>query len=253
MTDNLFDRLAEMLQSPGPVNWKLAREVADSVAGSPEPVDPATVAEFDQLVRIAQLNVAEASGLDLTGAAPTVHVVDRRGWAVENLRSFSYLMDPLAGKLFEAPGEGPLEAMLKPLGPAILGMQMGTMVGFMSQRVLGQFDVGLPAMGNRDVYFVVPNVDTFAADHQIDVAQARLWVALHEVAHHAEFSLPWMAPHFGALITDYFDGLTFDPTSITERLESMQSPEELESLLQGTGGIAGSGRFIAGKHCRFRL
>lgn len=245
MTDNLFDRLAEMLQSPGPVNWKLAREVADSLAGVAEPVDPATVTEFEQLARLAELHVAEASGLDLTAAAADVHVVDRQRWAEENLRSFSYLMDPLAEKLVDPAAAGPLDAILKPLGPAILGMQMGSMVGFMSQRVLGQFDVGLPAMGRPGLFFVVPNLNAFATDHQIDRAQARLWVALHEVTHQAEFSIPWVSPYFLALIADYFDGLTFDPSSITDRIESLESPEQLESLLAETGGVAG---LVTGPH-----
>ena len=71
-------------------------------------------------------------------------LVDRAGWADHHLRSFRYLVEPLAAKLATAPGSGPLDAILKPLGPALLGMQMGAMVGTMSGDVLGLFDTGLP-------------------------------------------------------------------------------------------------------------
>ena len=39
MTDNLFDRLADLFRSPGLVNWRLAREIAESAAGTADPVE----------------------------------------------------------------------------------------------------------------------------------------------------------------------------------------------------------------------
>ena len=37
MSDNLFDRLFELLNTPGPVNWRLGREITQSLAGAAEP------------------------------------------------------------------------------------------------------------------------------------------------------------------------------------------------------------------------
>jgi putative hydrolase len=113
------------------------------------------------------------------------------------------------------------------------------MVGFMSQRVLGQFDIGMPTMDRPGIFYVVPNIEAFATDHQIDPPQARLWVALHEVAHSAEFAVRWVRPHFLRLVEEYFAGLEFDPSSIAERLESLERPEDLEQLMQQPGGVAG--------------
>lgn len=245
MTDNLFDRLAELLQSPGPVNWKLAREVMGSLAGPAEGVSPELTAEYESLIRTAQLHLQQSSGVETTNVLPEVNVVDKAEWAEANLRSFSYLVDPVAEKLDGASGMGPLGAVLKPLGPALLGMQMGSMVGFMSHRVLGQFDLGLPPVGRTGLFFVSPNIDAFARDHQIDIAQARLWVALHEVAHEAEFAPSWVLPHFVGLIDDYFEGLEFDPSAMTMNLEAMENPDELEQLLQQPGGMTG---IVAGPH-----
>jgi putative hydrolase len=238
MSDNVFDRLLELLQSSGPVNWKLANEVAQSLSGKPEPVDERTADELRQLVRAAELHVQRAAGLDAVPVAE-VHVVDRSGWAQDNLRSFSYLVDAVADKMGSAPSAGPLDAVLKPLAPALLGMQMGSMVGFMSHRVLGQFDIGMPALGASGLFFVATNIDEFARDHGIDLAQARLWVALHEVTHHAEFAVPWVGRHFQDLMSRYFEALEFDPGRIMEKLESLESPEQFEQAFSEPGGLAG--------------
>ncbi len=239
MSDNIFDRLLELLQSPGPVNWRLADEAAASIAGGGDPIDDGTRDEYIELTRVAQLHVARASSLDIEPAATPVRPVSRAEWARANLKSFRYLVEPLADKIGDASPAGPMEAMLAPLGPALLGIQMGTMVGWLSHKVLGQFDVGLPAGETGAVYFVVPNIDGFARDHGVDASQARLWVALHEVTHQAEFSVPWVMPHFRALIARYFDDMEFDPSSIAERLENITSPEDFERVFRESGGLPG--------------
>ncbi len=238
MSDNIFDRLIDLLQSDGPVNWKLAREIATSIAGQPQPVDPALTAEYRELARAAQLHVSALSGLDASGL-PEVSVVDRAGWAVANLQGFRYLIEPIAAGITDNAQAGPLDAVLRPLAPALLGMQMGSMVGFLSQRVMGQFDVGLPPAGTAALYFVAPNIEAFASDHGIDPSQARLWVALHEVTHHAEFQVRWVRPHFLSLVAAYVENLDFDPGRIAARLETLTDPAELESMFRDPAGIAG--------------
>ncbi|MDP8959679.1 MAG: zinc-dependent metalloprotease [Actinomycetota bacterium] len=244
MSDDLFARLLDLFNSPGPVNWKLAAEVGRGLAGEQEPIDPLLADEYRELVRIAQLHVEEASGLDL-GSAPPASPVDRVSWVEANLRSFRYLAEPLAEKLSAGShaAAGPLDAMLQPLAPALLGLQMGAMVGFLSHRVLGQFDVGLPAVEQRNLYLVVPNVEAFARDYQLDARQVRLWVALHEVTHQAEFAQGWVRPHFLQLIEEYVGGLELDPNTLSERMQTLSDPQDLDRLLRDPAGIAG---FLSG-------
>ncbi len=240
MSDNIFDRLMELLQSPGPVNWRLAAEMASSIAGTPAPVDAKTAAEYEQLTRAAQLRVAPvAIGLEVATELPEVRAVDRTEWARSNVESFRYLVEPLADQIQQSSDGGPLDALLKPLGPAILGMQMGTMVGLMSERVLGQFDVGLPTAEPSAIFYVVPNIERFTVEHEVDPAQARLWVAMHEVAHHAEFSLPWVGRRFAELVAEYLGGLEFDPSQIAAQLENVEDPAELERMFSDPAGMAG--------------
>ena len=238
MSDDLFSQLLELFNQPGPVNWKLAGEVAKQLTGPVEPVDPWLAEEYQELTRLAQLTIGEASKLSLQGSIDAFPV-DRATWAQRNLKSFRYLVEPLADKLGSSGSTGSLDALLKPLAPALLGLQMGVMVGFLSHKVLGQFDAGLPSADEAELYLVVPNVESFAADNQLEPRQVRLWVALHEVTHQAEFSRPWVRPHFMKLVHDYIDGLQLDPTGMARRFEELRDPEELQRMLQDPAGLTG--------------
>ena len=75
-------QVMRMLQSPGPVNWEIARQTAEWVAleGRPEPsIDPRDGAQFDELARAAQTLVVGETGLAATFAT-TLRTVGPKGW-----------------------------------------------------------------------------------------------------------------------------------------------------------------------------
>lgn len=233
MEDSIFDRLFELLQSPGPVNWKLANEVIKSMAGQPEPIEPAVADEYSELTLAAELLVADTPGLAIPSAAP-LHPVDRATWARENVQSFRYLVEPLALKLSGDVGASPLAV----LGPALLGMQAGSMVGFMAQRSLGQFDAGLPALDHADRYLIVPNVEAFGVEHGLEAHQVRMWAVIREVVHHAILDQDWYRGALVKAVDRFFSGLEFDPAAMQDMLGSMQDPSALEGMLDGPDAVA---------------
>lgn len=234
MTDNLFDRLADLLRSSGPVNWRLAREISESIAGVAEPIDPWLDEEYRDLAATAARMVDLSSPLDPSLGDAEARIVDRRGWASANIESLSYLAEPLADKLASDAG-----SPLQPLGPALLGMQMGATIGFSAQTVLGQFDLGLPAGLPAGPTFVVPNIEAFADESGLDPRETRLWVAIHEVTHHAAFAVPWLREHVMMLAHSFIDGLEFDSEGIERRIEAMQDPEALQEMMSEPTGLAG--------------
>lgn len=238
MSDDLFARLIELFNQPGPVNWRLAGEISSHLAGEPEPIEPWLAEEYRDLTRLAQMKIAEVTNLEI-GDVVDATPIDRAGWTGRNLKSLRYLVEPLAEKIAMGGTGDPLEGMMVPLGPAILGAQMGIMIGFLSHRILGQFDIGLPTAGAGDLYLVVPNIEAFAAENRLDARQVRLWVALHEVTHQAEFAQPWVRPAFLELIGRYLDELELDPASLTEKLQSFSDPEQFEAVLGDPAGLAG--------------
>jgi len=65
--EGIFEQLFKMLQSSGPVNWKLAREVTKSLAGHPEPVDPSVAEEYRELAHVAQVRISTGTQPDRQG------------------------------------------------------------------------------------------------------------------------------------------------------------------------------------------
>ena len=235
---NLLDELMKLLNQPGPVNWALASQLADHLSGPPDPLDPWLADEYRELARYARLRLTEATGVASETMTEAI-LVDRRGWAEHNLRSFSYIVEPLSAKLAGSAGSGPLDAVLKPLGPALLGMQMGAMVGMMSEGVLGQFDAGLPAAEPPGIVFLVSNLEAFATESGLDPRQIRLWAALHEVAHDALVGRAWVRPHLIGLFKDLAGSMELDPGAMAAWQEELADPAKLEARLSQGGGFAG--------------
>ena len=237
--EGLFEQLFKLLQSSGPVNWKLAREVTRSLAGPATPIEPAVAEEYRELAHVADVRIN--SVVDLPSPSPReLNPTDRATWAAENQQSFRILVEPLADKLsgMTPPGSipglddaGGMEAMLAPLGPALLGIQAGTMVGFMSHRALGQFDTGIPAMDHDRPYVVVPNLDDFAVDHGIDHRQIRLWGALHEVAFHRIMAVEWLRGRFISLVEAFYASVEIDTSDLLGKLGAMNDPDEIQRML----------------------
>lgn len=237
--EGLFEQIFKMLQSSGPVNWKLAREVTKSLAGPPEPIDPTVAEEYRELAHVAEVRISSAT--ELPSPEPgELNPTDRATWAAENQQSFRVLVEPLGDKLSGLtdiggmPGMGDMGdmgAMLAPLGPALLGMQAGTMVGFMAHRALGQFDTGIPAMDHDRPYVIVPNLDDFAIDHGIDHRQVRLWGTLHEVAFHRIMAVEWVRGRFVELITAFYTDVEIDTSDLLGKLTGMSDPMEFQQIL----------------------
>ena len=237
--EGIFEQLFKLLQSSGPVNWKLAREVTKSLAGPPQVIEPAVAEEYMELAHVAEVRISSVTELP-SPATGELNPTDRATWAAENQQSFRVLVEPLSEKLTgltdtgQIPGMpeigGSMGAMLAPLGPALLGVQAGTMVGFMAHRALGQFDTGIPAMDHDRPYVIVPNLDDFAIDHGIDHRQVRLWGALHEVAFHRIMAVEWIRGSFISLVEEYYESVELDMSDLMGKLSAMNDPEEIQRM-----------------------
>ncbi len=234
MTDNLFDRLFELFQTTDAINWRLAEEITKSVAGAPAPIEPQLAEEYEELALAAQLQLAKSGPLDIGGGV-VPHPIDGSGWARENHHSFAYLIEPLGGAMGGGfGGNDPMAA----LGPALLGMQAGTMVGLMSHRVMGQFDTALPPLDDHRAYLVVPTVEAFATENDLDARQVRLWATMHEVVYFALMNIEPLREHIAAGVRELYAGLDFDPTRLMEKLSQIQDPAQLEAMVSESGGLA---------------
>ena len=110
-------------------------------------------------------------------------------------------------------------------GRTATGTQMGLVLGWLSTRVLGQYDLLLTeeAVEDQDlVYFVGPNVVALEQLHGFEPREFRLWLALHEVTHRCQFTaIPWMREYFVSLVEEGIGSLEPDPSRFAEALRRM--------------------------------
>jgi coenzyme F420 biosynthesis associated uncharacterized protein len=102
---------------------------------------------------------------------------------------------------------------------------MGLVLGWLSTRVLGQYDLLLTEESVEDqdiVYFVGPNIVALEQRHGFEPREFRLWLALHEVTHRCQFTaIPWMRDHFLSLVNQGLGSLDPDPSRFAEALRRM--------------------------------
>ncbi len=210
-----------------------------SLSGDPEPIEPSLGEEYQNLEMAVSLRLAEIPGLTMPSAAP-LHPVDRVTWSTENEQSYRYLVEPLSHKFgnlgLDHAALGPMAMFVQQMGPAMLGMQAGSLVGFLSRTVMGQFDVGMPALDHDRRYLIVPNVEAFAGQHRFDHQQVRMWAVANEIAHHAILHTPGLRAHIVSTVGDFFATLDYDTSGLEEIMSDLQDPMQLQRVLgEGDG------------------
>jgi putative hydrolase len=102
----------------------------------------------------------------------------------------------------------------------LLGVQAGSMIGYLSQHALGRYDLPLPTGplptttkpggDEPSLCFVVPNIDAFEAEWELPRDDVRFYVALHEVVHAGLRSVPWIRSRLVQLAADYVSAYRVD-------------------------------------------
>lgn len=224
--DDLFSRLFELFDQPGPINWKLAAEVSHHLVGERVPVEPWVAEEYRELARLAEYRLEEA-GVPVA-PAPDVVPVDAREWADRHLEAYGYLSEPLSHHGVDL---GPLTQ----LAPALVGMQVGSLVGGLARWVLSSFDGGLPLDRPLPLSLIVPHVESFASRHGFDKRSVRLWAITEEVAFRAVSAIPFVADHLRHLLGREAETIELDPGSLSGLLgvnDPAAAQEEVAASLQ---------------------
>src|SRR5207302_3869440 len=127
-----------------------------------------------------------------------IEVLDRAGWIRANMVNFRELLQPVEDFYRENASRsrfGP-PAGVQQAARMMLSSQIGVLVGYLSRRVLGQYDIAL--LGQEPVsagklYFVEPNLRQVEHTLGVPPDELRRWIALHEATHAHEFELyPWV-------------------------------------------------------------
>ena len=303
--------LLRLIRTEGPLQWELAFQLATSVAAGDEPdpnPDPLARIRLEELSAIAELHVADVTGMVLGSGGSSLRLVptSRVEWARRSLEAWRPLLDRLASALnshpahpnrkvlacrgpigFKPPdptdagttsptraesddevsgeqgtlppdpflGDEDLLHKIEPLeategsedadlaqmigrwtsamAPAMAAMQVGSVVGHLARRSLGQYDLPLPRTASNEILVAVCNLDRFAEEWSVPLDDLRLWLCAHEMAFHAVLSKAHVAKRLEELVVAHVRLVRPDP-------------RDLEGLLQGIdpGSIAGLSQII---------
>jgi coenzyme F420 biosynthesis associated uncharacterized protein len=207
-----------------PIAWDIAEKVAVRVAGR-EPFAASyhldsLAPDFEELTSEAERLVSEATGLVSLAGPARARVVDRSDWVRANLRSFRRLLRPLTDRLGERVTGNALGGKVT---RAVTGAEVGALLGWMSTRVLGQYDLLVVEDDSAEdqdlVYYVGPNVLGLEKRFAFPPREFRLWLALHEVTHRLQFTgVPWLRPHFLSLVDASLGSVEPDPKRFVQAI-----------------------------------
>jgi putative hydrolase len=229
-----------MLQQQGPVNWDAARQLAASIAteGVSEPnVDPVDRIQLEQLARVAELQVSNATSLPTSrsGSGVAIVPVTRTVWMQRTLDAHRKLFESLAGSLsggmpmgidpsavddpeYEDPMTKMLGGIMQAFSPVMLGMTIGSLLGHLAKRSFGQYDLPIPRPPSDEIAVLLGNIDEFGDEWSLPKDDLRLWVCVHEVARHTVLSVPHVRARLESLLERYVAGFEPDPHALETRL-----------------------------------
>lgn len=241
----IFGDLAKLFQNQGPVNWEVARQIGGYMAAEGQAegnVDPIDRIRLEELARVAELHISDATGLSTstTGRAVTVRAVNRSEWAASTLQAYRPLFERLATSLGTATlaepegddlggGEIPTELLgnlMSVMAPTILGMQLGLMVGHLARRSLGQYDLPVPRPPDDELLVVAANLDEFASDWSLPPDDLRLWVCLDGITHHAVLGRPHVRARLEELLLAFAGGFSPDPNALSDRMANIDPTDQ---------------------------
>jgi putative hydrolase len=260
-------QFADLLSySGGPVNWELAKNLARHAIvakGDPSVLANERAAVTDA-VRLADLWLDDVT--TFPSGIRKIEAWSKSEWLEATFPVWSTLCDPIAAKAVDAMGTmmafdpnqldtdvpeemkamlsgmGGFSAfapMMRQLGGAMLGGQIGTAIGELAGDMASSTDIGLPLAAEGTAALLPAGVTAFGEGLSVDIGEVRLFLALREAAHHRLFGhVPWLRQHLLGAVEAYAAGITVDVNKLRDSLPEMDmtNPEQaLREALSGEG------------------
>ena len=264
----LGDLMKVIGSGPGAADswFEAARTLAFGVAtdnGEDDNPDPLVRIAFEELARVAELHVVEATGIGPASGAGGVSFesVGPGQWSFRVLEAYRPVLKSMVDAQQQGAAAVPSSLDLSELdpdssgglggllgqfaltlGPVFLGMQFGSAAGHLARRAFGQYALPLPWPESTTLLLVPSNVARFAEDWSLPLQEVQLWVCLRELAMHAVLTRPGVRASLMTLLGDASAHAAAAQRSIVERLgdglgdqvsleEALGDPEALLSDL----------------------
>ena len=224
------------------IDWILAEKIAGYVAGSGDAPSPRS--DLAALAAEAQRRVVRYTGLEPARPLPAAEGIDRREWVHANVAAMRRMLDPVLERA--GAGLGPLRPPVQLALGLMVTTEVGVVLGYLGQRVLGQYELVLLDEGPENtpprLLFVLPNLGAAVTSFSAPEEEFMTWVALHEVTHAVQFAgVPWLQGHVAGLVRELLKSAEL----------RVDTPRKLRLRLPGTaelrriGGALRSGDLIS--------
>jgi coenzyme F420 biosynthesis associated uncharacterized protein len=205
----LVGRRMERTARTGLIDWPEVERLAigrlEKAPGSLTSAElAATERDYERAMGRIVPALSAALGSELPGVVERSGVVDRAGWVRANTTTFASLIGRLEADLLDQvmpPGGGLARASMALANRWITTRQLAMLLGFMGQRVLGQYDLALLSAESVPgrLLFVEENIRQTARSLGVPLGPFRTWIALHETTHAFEFEAhPWLRPYLAS-------------------------------------------------------
>ncbi len=183
------------------IDWIIAERIASFIAGEGEGAPPTV--DLAPLAAESEQRVVAYTGLQPARPLPAPEGIGRREWVASNIGSMQALLDPVLQRAGSS--LGPLRPAMQIGVGLVLSGEVGVVLGYLAQRVLGQYELVLldEAVEDRPprLLFVLPNLGQAMRSFEADEREFMTWVTLHEVTHAVQFAgVPWLHAHVAGLV-----------------------------------------------------
>ena len=247
-----FQQLGQMLSfDGGPVNWDLAKDLARQavVQGAEDGSKDRSVGEAERTAVAEAMRLADLwldSATSLAVGANSAVAWSRAEWIEATLPAWKELVDPVAERVANAMGgvvpeemqamAGPLLGVMRSMGGAMFGSQIGQALGALAAEVVGSTDVGLPLGPAGKAALLPQNIEAFGEGLEVPADEVRLYLALREAAHQRLFAhVPWLRQHLFGAVEAYARGIKVDASRL-EDLVGQIDPSNPESMQEAMAG-----------------
>src|SRR3954451_7685531 len=232
----------------GPVNWEAAHEVARAVAardGDPS-VTEAEQRQVAEALRTADLWLDRVT--ELPSATARSEAWSRAEGVEKTLPRGRGVVEPIAASVAEAlsgamAAQAPEEMrsliggalpMVRRMGGAFFGAQLGQALGTLAGEVVGAGDTGLPLLPAGRAALLPANIAAFGEGLGLDTDEVRLYLALREAADAPLIAgVPLPRSHTCRAVEEYARGITIDAGALEQAVRSVDpsDPEALQEAL----------------------
>jgi putative hydrolase len=241
----LFREIQRLLASSGsgPINLQIASQVASAVATEGQAEAPVTSEQrraLSEAVHSSETLLAGFTRLPLIEPI-TSQPVTRGTWVNKTLAEWRWLLERLgarfAGELSEQDGidQGAqqMQTVMKQVGPLLMGLQIGTLIGHLAREVVSGYDPSIPREGESGIVLVIPNIHSLASDYALDPEATTRWIAVQDTARHIVVQgVSWVSPYRKSLMNELVDAIEIDTGELERRLMDLQT-QGLEALQEG--------------------